>query len=77
MNDMGIALSTTVRAQTPTATPATEMPVITTVAGRLRRWPGRSRATCARCWIHLPRAASEASTTAAVKRTCRGWMSGR
>src|SRR5439155_2211711 len=51
--------STTVSAQTPTATPATEIPVITTVAGRLRRCPGWSLAIWARCWIHLPIAVRE------------------
>src|SRR5438477_325668 len=35
-----ITESTTVKAQTPTETPATEIAVITTVAGRLRRCPG-------------------------------------
>src|SRR5207302_1575384 len=35
-----ITESTTVSAQTPTETPATEIAVITTVAGRLRRCPG-------------------------------------
>ena len=37
-----ITESTTVNAQTPTETPATEIAVITTVAGRLRRCPGCS-----------------------------------
>ena len=69
-----ITESTTVSAQTPTATPATEIPVITTVAGRLRRCPGCSLASCARWWIHLPTAVSEARTTATVKRMCIGWI---
>ncbi len=72
-----ITESTTVSAHTPTATPATEMPVMTTVAGRLRRWLGFSRASRARCWIHAPTAASATSATAREKMMWSGFTNGR
>ena len=42
-----------------------EMAVITTVAGRLRRCPGASRASCARAWTQRPMRTSAATTAAA------------
>ena len=58
---------TTVSAQTPTETPAMEMAVITTVAGRLRRWPGCKCASWARACNQRP-ARKRAATTAAAER---------
>ena len=60
-----ITESTTVRAQTPTATPAIEIAVMTTVAGRLRRCPGARRASAARACIQRPISNSAATTAAA------------
>ena len=56
--------STTVSAQTPTATPAMEMAVITSVAGRLRRCPGARWASCARACTQRPMSSSAATTAA-------------
>ena len=60
-----ITESTTVSAHTPTETPAMEMAVITTVAGRFFRWPGCSRASWARTWTQRPTRNSAPTTAAA------------